>query len=267
MTEIYKPIQNYENLYEVSNLGNVRSLDRYNIDKNGKKKFYPGKLLRPDSIKKAHTTYYRVALCKNHIIRRYSIHRLVAQTFLTNPDNKPHVNHIDNDGTNNVVENLEWCTHSENMQHAQKQGRLYHAQSKAGKTLGTAVRMRIQNKIESLENTKVGDWSVGRYIGTVKASDGNNHYMFRCTCACGYVQDIEMNRLLKKRTMNCRTCGVRKNTIQAVEKLVKTSPLFTGKYILNDERSPNIRLTLFEVLTEDRGIMYISWHLVKKLIS
>lgn len=66
--------------------------------------------------------YHRVTLYKNNKPKHYPIHRLVAETFIPNPENKPTVNHIDGDKSNNSVSNLEWSTHSENSQHAYDNG-------------------------------------------------------------------------------------------------------------------------------------------------
>lgn len=109
MVEQFNRVQGYNGKYLVSNLGRVKSLKR-NI------------ILKVDTQNKM--GYERVTLSKGGNTLRYSVHRLVAEAFLPNPDNKPHINHIDNNPSNNRVDNLEWCTHSENMIHAHEQGRL-----------------------------------------------------------------------------------------------------------------------------------------------
>lgn len=91
---IWKDIDGYEGLYQVNNLGQVKSL-RKNI------------LLSP-SIKK--NGYYQVVLQSNGFKKYISVHRLVAIAFLDNPKNHPQVNHIDENKSNNCVWNLEWCT-------------------------------------------------------------------------------------------------------------------------------------------------------------
>ena len=96
--EEFRDIPGYEGVYEVSNLGRVRR---------------NGKILKPIKDKDG---YLRVNLCKNGIRRTSSlIHRLVALAFLHNPDNKPQINHKDEDKTNNAVDNLEWCDAKYNM--------------------------------------------------------------------------------------------------------------------------------------------------------
>ena len=99
MMEEWKEIPGYEGLYEVSNMGNVRNVRR-------------NKLLR---LSKTNNRYIRVSLCKNGIKTGLTVHRLVTEAFLPNPDNLPEVNHKDEDKTNNRVENLEWCDHKYNM--------------------------------------------------------------------------------------------------------------------------------------------------------
>ena len=117
--EIWKPISGYEGVYEVSNLGRVRSCDRIVVCNDGRKYKRKGKVLRQsyDANK-----YYKVALCKNGKQKNFSVHRLVAQAFIPNPENKLTVNHKNGDKLDNRVENLEWATREENMQHAYDNG-------------------------------------------------------------------------------------------------------------------------------------------------
>lgn len=104
--EIWKAIKGYEGLYEVSNLGNVRSLDR--IDRINH--FWKGNMLKLKNDK----GYYRATLCKDGNKKMFFIHRLVAEAFILNPNNYPIINHKDENPLNNRVENLEWCTHQYN---------------------------------------------------------------------------------------------------------------------------------------------------------
>lgn len=105
--EVYKQIIGYEGLYEVSNLGNVKSL---NYHRTGQEK-----LLSPAFDKDG---YLRVLLSKNGDRKHYLVHRLVAHAFLPNPLNLPEVNHIDKNKLNNNVDNLEWCDRQYNQDYS-----------------------------------------------------------------------------------------------------------------------------------------------------
>lgn len=102
MKEIWKDIQGYKGLYQVSNLGRIKSLNR--VDGSNHRIYE--KILKL----KKRKNYLGVDLHQNGELRTYSVHRLVAQAFIPNPENKPQVNHIDEDKENNQVDNLEWCT-------------------------------------------------------------------------------------------------------------------------------------------------------------
>ncbi len=111
MTEIWLPIEGYENLYEVSNLGRVRSLEHTVIRKNGVKLKVPGKILKPGTHRDG---YLMVNLSKNGVRRSFYLHRLVATAFIPNSNNVSQVNHLNENKSNNEVSNLEWCTAKEN---------------------------------------------------------------------------------------------------------------------------------------------------------
>ena len=108
MKEIWKDIDGYEGLYQISNLGRVKSLKYHN--NKFKLTVSREKILKPC----IHSNYYCVILTKNKNHKNYSVHRLVAQAFIPNPKNLPCVNHKDENKLNNEVSNLEWCTYKYN---------------------------------------------------------------------------------------------------------------------------------------------------------
>lgn len=122
ITERWADIEGYIGLYQCSDFGNVRHLDgRWN-------------LLMPELVKQKR--YFRTSLCKDGIVTRFSIHRLVCKYFCENPDNKPEVNHINGVPQFNYYKNLEWCTRCENNSHAYRTG--LHPGTAFGKYLGDA---------------------------------------------------------------------------------------------------------------------------------
>ena len=113
MEEIWKDIKGYEGLYQISNFGRIKSLKFWS---NRNKKYYD-----KEKMKKAYKDrdgYLRVSLSNNGQRKLKQVHRLVAETFISNPDNKPQVNHIDGNKQNNNVLNLEWVTCQENIVHS-----------------------------------------------------------------------------------------------------------------------------------------------------
>lgn len=107
MKEVWKDIKDYEGYYQISNFGNVRSLDRYVVSKSGWSKFVKGRILKSSL---HHYGYLQVSLLKNNKAVSIWVHSLVANAFLDNPNNLPCVNHKNEIKTDNRVENLEWCT-------------------------------------------------------------------------------------------------------------------------------------------------------------
>lgn len=107
--EIWRPVKGYEGLYEVSNYGRVRSLDKTCICKTKwgtpTTRFFKGRILKFGN----NCGYCLVNLWKGREMKTYRVHRLVAEAFIPNPNNLPFVNHKNEDKMDNRVENLEWC--------------------------------------------------------------------------------------------------------------------------------------------------------------
>lgn len=137
--EVWKDIIGYKGFYQVSNLGNVKSLDRKVISSNRTSYLRKGKICKQS---KSNLGYMTVGFTINNVKVNKYVHRLVAEAFILNLDNKPQINHIDCNKENNNISNLEWCTNSENHIHASKNGlnklhihRVAYSGEKNGRTL------------------------------------------------------------------------------------------------------------------------------------
>lgn len=173
MQEIWADIRGYEGLYQVSNLGRVKSLERVTISKNGKRYTCQELCLRFGNIK----GYKFVVLrkdCKSHQVL---VHRLVAQAFIPNPDNLPEVNHKDENPSNNCVENLEWCTHKYNSNYGTAKIRMVESKKRNGTlngwTLSEERKIQISKSLlghsVSLETReKLRNHNLGKKIGKHK---------------------------------------------------------------------------------------------------
>lgn len=126
MTEEWRDIDGYKGLYQVSNIGNVKSLPREKRGKGDGVLKVDERILKPNPTSRKtaihNTEYLTVCLSKEGQKKTFLLHRLVAKAFVDNPDNKPHVNHKNGNGFDNRVNNLEWVTNAENINHAWKIG-------------------------------------------------------------------------------------------------------------------------------------------------
>ena len=160
--EIWKSIEGYEGYYEVSDFGNIRSCERVvshglgnSIRKLKKKTVKPWK---------DNHGYHVVSLSKDGVVRKYKVHRLVAETFIQNPDNKPTVNHINEIRNDNRVCNLEWATYQENNNHG------YHNQ-RVSKTLSKGIVQldKFGRKIAVFESANEASLATGVHAANIKS--------------------------------------------------------------------------------------------------
>lgn len=167
MIEEWRPVIGFEGIYEVSNFGEVKSLPR-----NG-------------TVLAAKTLmgfidgggYQQVLLTEKRIHKK--IHRLVAEHFIVNHENKPCINHIDRDRSNNRVDNLEWCTHKENIAHMYKMGYKAaemenHSQSK----LDSTQLLTIISCLPSLTSYQLSDY-FRVHVATIRNIRKGNHWIYR----------------------------------------------------------------------------------------
>jgi len=198
--ETVKDIKGYEGRYYVNNIGEV-----YSTPKDGK----PNKMLKQEVLCRDHTNYRRVSLSKDGKVTRFSVHRLVAIAFIPNPEGKECINHIDNDGENNSTGNLEWCTHSENMVHSQKQGRLLKAQQAGGKAVGI---IQHSKRLVNLDNMKGKTFGRRVFLYTVDSETKHPKAMYRCL-DCNEEFQATTNTVTanvkKGKYLACRSCSLK----------------------------------------------------------
>lgn len=157
-TETWKPIKGFEGFYEVSDLGNVRSLNWRNIGE------VRNLFLKPHS-----RGYLQVELKKNGTRKMFLVHRLVASHFIENPNGNLEVNHINENKQDNRVENLEWCAHSYNVKYSMDR----HPQTRAFcsrklKCTNKIVQLTLSGEIVKIWDTPISikhslgfsDWSI-----------------------------------------------------------------------------------------------------------
>ena len=166
--EIWKDIPEYEGLYEASSHGRVRSKKgrvTYRTDFSTGEElpivWKSNKILKPKLVEGSELHYYQVNLYKDKVQRTLYVHRIVAETFISNPNMYPEVNHIDGNKLNNKVNNLEWVTAKQNMGHAVKNGLFKNA---------TQIELVPLDGGESLFFNTMGEGN--RYLGR------NNSYLF-----------------------------------------------------------------------------------------
>lgn len=173
--EEWRDIEGFKGFYQVSDFGRVRTLDREVIYQNDKKYFYKGRILKLTSRSEGKSNYLCVDLCVNNKHKLKSVHRIVAETFLDNPENKKVVNHKNNVKHDNRVFNLEWTTYKENNDHAIEFG----------------VRTK---KVKCVDIDKVFDssYKAAEWLNDTKFKNTKitKKLAFNIRCCCGEIQNI-----------------------------------------------------------------------------
>lgn len=169
----------YEGLYQASNLGRIKSLGRTWVSANGSVKKHKEIIMKQ---RKQRNGYLLIKLCKNGIEKHMSVHRIIAETFINNPQNKSQVNHKNAIKIDNRVENLEWVTMSENIQHAYKNN-----------LINLEYQKKHMKKIGSMQKgEKNNNWK-----GYINIYDDNNKFITQCTTLNETINWIKNNTKYK----------------------------------------------------------------------
>ena len=177
--EIFFPIKGYENFYEVSNWGRVKSMKKIIFLWNSyayHARHYKERILK---IQNNVDGYNVIRLCKNATCKQFRVGRLVATTFIENPHYKPEVNHKNGNKKDDRIDNLEWCTSSENQKHAIKIG------------------LQKPKKGEQHPHSRLTEKQV-KEIREMKATNHTTYYIAHCFCISeGHVRDIVARKAWK----------------------------------------------------------------------
>ncbi len=184
-----KYIKNYNKRYIIFNDGRIFSTQRKI-------------LMKQEIVKSNKTSYNRITLSLNGQIKRFQVHQLIGKHFINNINNKPYINHIDNNGLNNHYTNLEWVTHSENMIHAERQGRLYSSQSKAGKISGAKSKLKKIISHNKYINRIFNNWKILKITNTDTKVKG----ICMCLKCNKHSKEMLLEPVINNRTLQCKSC-------------------------------------------------------------
>ena len=164
-SEEWRPVRDFEGLYEVSNLARVRSVDRWKKYRgyDDRFAFCKGRILSPCLL---HCGYYLVVLSKDGVLYRRTVHRLVAEAFVPNPENLPQVNHKDENKSNNIPSNLEWCD------------RIYNT------NYGTGILRSSTKRRKPIEQLTLAGQHVAYYDSLTEATEANGMRRFGIINVC-----------------------------------------------------------------------------------
>ena len=159
--------------------------------------------MKQEIVKSSKTSYNRITLSLNGQIKRFQVHQLIGKHFINNINNKPYINHIDNNGLNNHYSNLEWVTHSENMIHAERQGRLYSSQSKGGKL----SKVKYVENCLSEVNKIYSNWKIIKFV-----NKKSHHLRVECQCIlCKDYHKLDLTYVQHNISKQCKSCSLKIN--------------------------------------------------------
>ena len=211
MSEKWKDIKGYEGLYQVSNLGRVKSLGRETLSKRGVLMKFKGRMLSLNS--KDKDGYILVSLVRNKQKTTSKVHRLVCEAFLPNPENRPQVNHKNGIKNDNRLDNLEWCTSSENQLHS------IHTLSKKilkGEEIGHNVLN--ENLIFKILEKKREGYSYTELENMFGINRSTIHSAFKYTWKHLNLGEIPNKKQKGKRGLECSTAYIPDETICEIYK-------------------------------------------------
>lgn len=171
--EVWKDVVGYEGYYQVSDQGRVRSVDRIITCADGQIRRCKSRILK---FGKNWKGYLLITLSKDCQCKTYQVHRLVAEAFIPNPENKPEVNHKDEDKTNNCIDNLEWMTSKENNNYGTAIVRRSIKRGKPVRCIETGEVYYSANEAE--RQTGVNSSHIGEVCRGIQKTAGGYHWCY-----------------------------------------------------------------------------------------
>lgn len=175
MNETWKDIKGYEGLYQVSNTGKVKSLQRFVGRGKIGGRYYPEKLISL-LINKKRYNYVYVHLHKQGKTKVCLVHRLVAEAFIPNPDNLPEINHKDENPSNNCVDNLEWCTSKYNANYGNRNYKVAKAQGMRVVAYTDTIELQFNSQSEASRRLGVAQSNITSCIRNPNRTCGGYHW-------------------------------------------------------------------------------------------
>lgn len=177
MEEVWKNIINFEDYYQISNYGRVKSLERIIFRKNNTTYFQKERIMKLTTNKNG---YLYITLRKNNKVKTFLVHRLVAQAFISNPNNLPEINHKDEDKTNNRIENLEWCTnlYNENYGSGNARAGILHRKEVIQYNKNNNYICKYKSGIDAEHQTGIDNASISRCCYNKQKKAGGFYWRF-----------------------------------------------------------------------------------------
>lgn len=222
MKEIWKDINGYEGLYQISNMGNVKSLERFVHRCDGVVQHRKERIMCK---RESSDGYYMAKFNVDNTSKSIGIHRLVAQAFLPNQNKLNEVNHKDCNRKNNCVDNLEWCTHKDNVRYSIQQGNHISTKNLLGENNPNYRNHKlheiyVNNKALALKNLSRKGGQNGRAVA-VNLYSRNYNYIKRFDC----ISDCA-NYLLKEKAINFKVKTIKSK----IGKAIKNKSLYLNYY-------------------------------------
>lgn len=208
--EVWKPHPEFP-FVEVSSFGRVRTVDRWVVDKRYGKRFVKGRILKQYLNRNG---YLFVQFSLNGKQVKKKVHRLVAQTFITNQNNRPDVNHKDCNRTNNNIDNLEWCSRSYNQRYREKYG-VSFGHPLFAVNLNTMKVSRFSSQSEASRELKISQGNIGMVVRG-KRKQAKGYWFTEDKNLATEITKSELHEVTTGKSLGCPVFAIILNTLEVL---------------------------------------------------